>query len=231
MQWASTTNQSPFHWTGEFKWNRGLAHPTHQIVTWHQYCKAQQKMKGLEPYLKSYFGIDANDVEKAAALFKLEALPKGEFFLKAGRFSEKLSFIETGIIRMYGISRDKEITQWIACGGSFVVDLHSFIFQIESRWHMQALSECRLYSIYRKDYDHLKKTIDNWVELEKRFITRCFAFMEDRIFSHLSMTAEERYNQLFSQQPELFNQVQQQYLATMLGITPETLSRLRKKIS
>jgi len=188
-------------------------------------------MKDLEPYLRSYFAIDPIDLDKVTQLFQVETMAKGDYFLKAGRFSDKLSFIQSGIIRMYGIHHDREITQWIASGGSFVVDLHSFIFQAESRWNMHALSDCRLYTILRKDYDQLKTTVANWVELEKRFITRCFAAMEDRIFTHLSMSSEERYNQLFRQHPELFNQVQLQYLATMLGMTPETLSRLRRKIS
>jgi hypothetical protein len=53
--------------------------------------------------------------------------------------------------------------------------------------------------------------------------------LEDRILTYLSMTAEERYNHLFNFNPELFNQVHLQYIASMLGMTPETLSRLRKK--
>jgi hypothetical protein len=71
--------------------------------------------------------------------------------------------------------------------------------------------------------------LPKWNELDKIFITKCFTILEERIFSHLYMTAEERFHQLFKQHPELFNQVPLQYLASMLGMTPETLSRLRKK--
>jgi CRP-like cAMP-binding protein len=65
--------------------------------------------------------------------------------------------------------------------------------------------------------------------LEKLFIARCFIMLEDRIFTHLSMTAEERYNFFFENNKELFNQVPLQYIASMLGMTPETFSRIRKK--
>ncbi|HEY5823130.1 MAG TPA: cyclic nucleotide-binding protein, partial [Cyclobacteriaceae bacterium] len=64
---------------------------------------------------------------------------------------------------------------------------------------------------------------------EKLFMVRCFSIMEDRIFGHLSMSAEERYQFFFNQNKELFNQVPLQYLASMLGMTPETFSRIRKK--
>ncbi len=71
--------------------------------------------------------------------------------------------------------------------------------------------------------------VPKWHELEKMFLVRCFTIMEDRIFSHLSMSAEERYQFFFQHNQELFNQVPQQYLASMLGMTPETFSRIRKK--
>ncbi|WP_229239031.1 hypothetical protein [Emticicia sp. C21] len=61
------------------------------------------------------------------------------------------------------------------------------------------------------------------------FIAKCFTMLEDRIFSHLSMTAEERYNFFFQNNKELFNQVPLQYIASMLGMTPETFSRIRRK--
>ena len=65
-------------------------------------------------------------------------------------------------------------------------------------------------------------------EIEKRFIIKCFAMTEDRVFSHLSMTAEERYDLYFEQHKELFNQVPLQYIASVLGMTAETFSRIKK---
>ena len=76
------------------------------------------------------------------------------------------------------------------------------------------------------DKNTLGVSIDH---LEKLFIVRCFSMMEDRIFSHLSMSAEERYNLFFESNRELFNQVPLQYIASMLGMSPETFSRIRKK--
>ena len=110
-----------------------------------------------------------------------------------------------------------------------MVDLASFMFHLPARWNIQALTDCEIYKIDSMDYQRIGQVVPGWTELEKLFIAKCFTVLEDRIVTYLSMTAEERYNQLFNINKELFNQVPLQYLASMLGMTPETLSRLRKK--
>lgn len=186
-------------------------------------------MTELEKYIQSYFGVTSDDMFKISSLFKPVTLKKGDFFLKAGRLSERLGFIQSGIMREFVMVNDKEVTKWIATPGYFVVDLSSFVFQQTARWNIQALTDCEILVIDRKDYQNIGQLIPRWVELEKLFIAKCFAVLEDRILQHLSMTAEERYNALFHFNKELFKRVPLQYLASMLGVTPETLSRLRKK--
>lgn len=186
-------------------------------------------MTELEKYIQTYFGVNKDDLTKISSFFKPVTLKKGDYFLKTGRHSDRLGFVQTGIIREFVIIDDKEITKWISTKGYFVVDLSSFVFQQTARWNIQALTDCEIYVIDGKDYQKIGQVIPRWTELEKLFIAKCFTVLEDRVLQHLSMTAEERYNQLFNFNKELFNQVPLQYLASMLGMTPETLSRLRKK--
>ncbi|QQY84031.1 Crp/Fnr family transcriptional regulator [Tamlana sp. s12] len=171
-------------------------------------------------------------MEKITALFKEEILKKGEYFTKSGQYCEKLSFQRSGFIRVFANANDKEITQWISCKGYFITDLYSFAFKQRARWNIQALTDCALYTIDKENYALLNKLLPNWVELEKQFIASCFVQLEDRVFSHLSLSAEERYDKLFESNKVLFNQVPLQYIASMLGMSPETFSRIRnKKIS
>lgn len=186
-------------------------------------------MTELEKYIQTYFGVTNDDLEKIISFFKPITLKKGDFFLKTGRYSDRLGFVQSGIIREFLFIDDKEVTKWISTKGYFVVDLSSFIFTQPARWNFQALTDCELYVIDNKNYQQIGQMIPNWTNLEKLFIAKCFTVLEDRIVTHLCMTAEERYHQLFSFNKELFNQVPLQYLASMLGMTPETLSRLRKK--
>jgi CRP/FNR family transcriptional regulator, anaerobic regulatory protein len=185
-------------------------------------------MTQLEQYIKSYFGIvDEKSLQTIASLFNIITFKKGDFFLKTGKHCNRLAFVEEGYFRIFVTNPDKEITQWISTKGYFVTDLSSFVFQNTTRWNIQAVVDCEVFIIEKKDYDNIKNIVPEWLELEKLFITRCFTLMEDRIFSLLSLSAEERYNLLFTQNPELFNQVPLHYLASMLGMTAETFSRIR----
>lgn len=186
-------------------------------------------MSELEKYIQSYFGVTNDDLEKICSFFKLITLKKGDFFLKTGRYSDRLGFVQSGIIREFLFVDDKEVTKWISTKGYFVVDLSSFIFSQPARWNFQALTDCEIYVIDNKNYEQIGQILPNWTNLEKLFIAKCFTVLEDRIVTHISMTAKERYLQLFNFNKELINQVPLQYLASMLGMTPETLSRLRKK--
>lgn len=186
-------------------------------------------MTELEKYIATYFGVDTEDLGKISSYFKPVTLKKGEYFLKTGKQSDRLGFVQSGIVREFIKLDDREITKWISTSGYFAVDLSSFIFHQPARWNIQAISECDLYVIDQKDYRQIGKVVAGWAAMEKLFIAKCFTVLEDRIVTHLSMTAEERYQRLFEFNSELFNRVPLQYLASMLGMTPETLSRLRKK--
>ncbi|MBB6369348.1 Crp/Fnr family transcriptional regulator [Chryseobacterium shigense] len=187
-------------------------------------------MTELEQYIQSYFKvIQPEQLNRISSLFRPMILKKGDYFLQTGKVCDQLCFIQSGLLRVFTATDDKEITQWIATKGYFGTDLSSFFFKSPSRWTIQALSDTEIYSITNIDYHKITNIVPTWYELEKNFIIQCITYMEDRIFSHLSMSAEERYNSFFETNKELFNQVPLQYIASILGMTPETFSRIRKK--
>jgi CRP-like cAMP-binding protein len=184
----------------------------------------------LENYLKTYFGIvDVDQLQSIVSLFRLQTIRKGDFLLKNGNRCEFLSFIKSGFLRIYVDTDGKEITQWIATKDYFCTDLASFIFNKPATFSIHSITDTEIYCITKSDYDKIVSIVPQWYQLEKLFIVRCFSMLESRILSHLSMTAEERYQLLFQHNPELFNQVPLQYIASMLGMTAETFSRIRKK--
>lgn len=186
-------------------------------------------MTELERHISTYFPVAAHELSIIASAFRPETLEKGDFFLKGGHYAERLSFIRSGLLRIYAPCGDKDVTQWISTEGYFVTDLASLTFGTPARWTIQALTPVELFSITRKEYNDLGKRLPQWHHLEKLFIAKCFTILEDRIFSHLSLSAEERYNQLFETHRELLNQVPLHYLASMLGMSAETFSRIRAK--
>ncbi|WP_344930859.1 Crp/Fnr family transcriptional regulator [Aquimarina addita] len=186
-------------------------------------------MTELQQYITSYFGITNQHIGKITSLFTESELKKGEYFIKSGQYCEKLSFVRSGFIRVFANAKGKEITQWISTQGYFITDLYSFTFKQRARWNIQALTDCTLYTINKENYALLNNVVPNWAEIEKQFIASCFIQLEDRVFNHLSLSSKERYDKFFEDNKEIFNQVPLQYIASMLGMSPETFSRIRNK--
>jgi CRP-like cAMP-binding protein len=186
-------------------------------------------MGTLENNIQQVFSIGKEESGIVAGLFKRETLAKNEFFLEMNADCDKLAFIESGMLRMFVPVHEKDVTQWIGTPGFFISDFTAFLFHSKTRWNIQALTDCSLYMINYEDYVLLNKMVPTWNDAEKQFILKCGIIMESRILSLISLSTEERYDLLFSQQPELFNQVPLRYLASMLGMTAETFSRIRRK--
>lgn len=187
-------------------------------------------MTELESYIHHHFSISLDDCTKVVGLFKTETIEKGGYFLRSGKYCNKLSFIQDGILRVYVNLPDREVTQWIGTGGYFMTDIYAFMYRNPARFNIHALTDTHLFTIDYEGYLTMGKLIPKWNEFEKLFIGKCFVMLENRVFDLISMPAEERYKKLFDQNRELFNQVPLQYLASMLGMAPETFSRIRRKI-
>lgn len=179
--------------------------------------------------LQYFFSLPAVQLEVVAAAFKPETLARGESFLRAGQYGQRLGFVQSGYLRIWEQHEDREVTQWISGPGYFVTDLRSLVFDEAGRWQIDALGPCSLMTISGENYRALSDAVPTWEKLEKQFLAKCFAIMEDRVHDLLSRNARERYQRLFDRDPELFNQVPLQYIASMLGMSPETLSRIRRE--
>jgi len=188
-------------------------------------------MSTLKNNIIETFGFSENEFESIKDFFEPLEIKKGEYFLEQGKYVRKLGFVERGILREFLVVNGKEVTKWFSTSGYFAVDLSGFLKKRKSRVSYQALNDTSLFTISREDYAKIGNTIPKWDKLEKLFLIKCFSILEDRVISHLSMNAEERFNQLFDFQPMLFNQVPLKYLASMLRMTPETLSRIRHRVS
>lgn len=164
-----------------------------------------------------------------APLFKLQKLNKLDSHTVANTSKTVLSIVQSGYLRISATTLDKVITQWISSPNELVTDLSAFYFDQPARFDIQAITDVTLYSISKNDYNKINTYIYNWAKRERLFLGKCFIHLEERVLSFLSMTAEMRYQHLFEYNKELFNQVPLNYIASMIGMSPETLSRVRSK--
>jgi CRP-like cAMP-binding protein len=183
----------------------------------------------LDQYLQGVFGLTKKESEDVRFLFEKRKIKRGGHIQTEGQVNRHLLILETGIIREYYLKDGKEVTKWISKSNSIIVDLSSFLSQGFSRFSLQALEDSELYCISFSSYLQLKEYIPDWSKIETQLITKCFTIVEQRLMQFLTLSAEQRYLEFFEQYKELFNEVPQQLIASMLGMSPETLSRFRAK--
>lgn len=185
----------------------------------------------LKDCIRKHVDLQAKELEDIISLFKAKDLDSGDLFSEPGKTCRQMAFIHTGVLRMYNITEEKEVTLWIGSEGSFITDLSSFINQSPARWFIEAVRPSRLLLISRENHFALLKKNPAWLEFDNQLLINAFTTLEQRMFSHLYMSAEERYQSLMEHEPAIFNRVPLKQIASMLGMTPETLSRLRNKSS
>lgn len=188
-------------------------------------------MKNLQECIQAQQQISEISLKAIIGSFSARSLKKGEYLLEAGQICREMAFIEEGYLRMFSLANGREVTLWIGNEGSFITSLSSFIFETENYWSIQALTDCSVQLVSRKDHFRLCREHPQWLELDNILLARAFSLLEQNMFSHLHTTARQRFEALLSTNPAIFNHVPLQHIASMLGITPETLSRLRKSLS
>jgi len=188
-------------------------------------------MQVLTSYLKRELGIPQELLPQIAKYYKKEEINKHEFLVKKGSLCNKLCFIESGYWRFFTYSEKKAVTHWIFGANQIITDMASFYLREDAKWNIQALSKTEVYTLNYSDFQLMRTAIPEWDAYEKQLMIKLLSAMENRVYALLSMTAEERYKYLYASDRRMFQELPLNYLASMLGMTPETLSRIRKKFS
>ena len=188
-------------------------------------------MKLLRNCISDQIEIAKEALNSIISQFEVRTLKEGEFLLETGKICREMAFIESGYLRMYNLVDGKDITLWIGSQGRFITSLSSFEFQTVNYWNIQALTNCSLFVLKRENHLKLCEQQPKWLEFDNKLLAHSFALLEQKMFAQLHTTSQQRFEFLLRENPALFNHVPLQHIASMLGITPESLSRLRKKIT
>lgn len=162
------------------------------------------------------------------ALHKTE-LAKGSFLVKEGKICDYVYFLEKGCLRGYYNLDGKEISHWFAFENNFVTSFYSFITRKPSVENIQLMEDCTLWAI---SYSDLQRLYDSHPDIERlgRIMNETYYVMlEERFVSNHFKEARERYENLVTHAPHILQRVPLGYIASYLGITQETLSRIRSK--
>jgi CRP-like cAMP-binding protein len=158
-------------------------------------------------------------------------LPKGTILLRANRIEKSIYFIKKGIVRAYAHQNDHEITFWFGKEGEAVISMNSYIANKAGYEDIELLEECALYRLKREAIHSLFEQdihIANW---GRKFAEQELIRTEARLISRQFSTASERYQELLRSNPDLLHRVQLGHIASYLGITQVSLSRIRSTLS
>lgn len=162
--------------------------------------------------------------------WKQKTIEKNQYLLKAGQIESKFYFVYTGVHRVFGDRDGEEINVGFAYDGEYSGVFDSFLAQTPSDLYLQSITESQVLYIEYEDMMELfdkYKSIERWGRL---FNAKMLIAMARRQMEARSFTAEEKFKRLFDQSPHIFQLVPLKHLASYLGMTPETLSRMRKKM-
>ncbi|MFN0048893.1 MAG: Crp/Fnr family transcriptional regulator [Cytophagales bacterium] len=154
---------------------------------------------------------------------------KGEKLLQQGEIVKGLWILVNGVTRSYFVKNDKEITTWIATEGSPFTNYKSLALRVPSFETIEAIEDCYVICVSAEDLQFMYDHFTECNIIGRKMAEGYFIDYDDRLISMLYATAEDKFRDLMKSNPELFNRVPIKYLASYLDMTPETLSRMRKK--
>jgi CRP-like cAMP-binding protein len=187
----------------------------------------------MEPVLQqlSLLYPDSKDrQEYFASLYHPMEVPGKTILLAEGRISKKAFWIEKGCIRTWFNSNGKEITFQFFFENEGVSSIESFRKKTPSQYSIETVEPCKLYWIHKKDMDMILREMEKDPQNRDRFMNimleRQFNYMR-QFMSFIRDTPKQRYLNLLAEKPQIIQRVPQHYIASFLGITPVSLSRIR----
>jgi len=183
----------------------------------------------LDNFIKSIVDLTEKELFSITSSFTPKTIKKGRYLLKAGDICKDFIFIKTGCLRMYYLSDSIEISTWFSLSNSMAMEVQSFITQTPSICFLQTIEDSEIYTLSKTKLEDLYRTQPKTQELMRKIWESALVLVIPRFSSLQNDTAEKRYLELMKT-PELMRQIPQKYLASFIGVTPTSLSRIRKKI-
>lgn len=181
--------------------------------------------------IKSIIDLTPKEVDCINQLFRKKELKKGDFFLAEGQVCKQVGFIVKGLIRYYINDDGDEKTYSFAQENDFVCNYESFLPQTPSTKIIQALEDCEMLLISFSDLQIFYKSIAQGERFGRLIIGQVFIQLLQDLSSFYTDTPEYRYEKFVTEHPNLQQRISQYHIASYMGVKPQSLSRIRNRIS
>jgi|TARA_B110000263_G_C15297526_1_gene506288 CRP-like cAMP-binding protein len=189
-------------------------------------------LQQIKAYLDQIATISNLDWSFFTSKLQRRVIEKKSIFLKVNEIENQISFIESGIVRLF-IPKDnpeKEITFGFSFKNQFISAYDSFLTQSPSVYQLQALTETTILSLTYDDLQSVYKSTQIGNLIGRLTAEDLFLIKSNREQNLLNLTAEQRYLKLFKERPELLESIPLKYISSYIGVTAQALSRIRKRL-
>lgn len=174
--------------------------------------------------------VSHKTAEEIAGIFAPKELKRNEFLLKEGRISNEYFFLENGFIRSFAHDTDgNDVTTNFYSSNQVVFEVSSFFNRTISRENFQAIVDCEGWFITYEQLNNLFHSMHEFRDFGRAILVKGFSSLKIRMLSMITETAEQRYDTLLKTNPEIFQHAALKHIASYLGITDTSLSRIRKE--
>jgi CRP-like cAMP-binding protein len=190
---------------------------------------SKEKLTG---FLKSTNLISYSAALQITEQFNHKIIAKNQFKLTAGKISDEYLFLEKGYMRAFAHDTEgNEVTTNFYIPGQVIFEVSSFFNRTRSKENIQALTDCEGWFITYNQLNDLFHALPEFREFGRAMLVKGFAALKIRTLSMITETAEERYAHLLKSNPEIFQHAPLKNIASYLGITDTSLSRIRKELA
>ncbi len=177
--------------------------------------------------------VKLSDSDKALCkkYFEPVLYPKNRVIEEENKTPKYLYFVVSGFVRLFHYNdKGNEVTTHINCPPGFITSYFNFINQTQSNENLECITECELLRITKSDLDLLTQQSASFKDFSIVVFQQSLAYNEARSKELATLTAEERYQKLIKNHPQILHNVPLQYIASFLGMNAKSLSRIRKEI-
>jgi len=188
-------------------------------------------MEALIDLILQFGHLNKQQIEFLLSKVQTLDFKKDDYLSEAGKVPQYVAFVLEGVFRFcYYNNKGEEITNYFVEEGNFVVDNEKFESQMVASEYVQAVTDCKVLVFTKKDWDDISDTIVGWEMMKANMVKKCLTLAMERRSPLVSEDATTRYLSFIKGFPNLINRIPLSYVASYLGITQQSLSRIRRNI-
>lgn len=182
-------------------------------------------------FIQQLIPLTEIEISELESVIEYKTIKKDELLIREGQICDFIAFVQKGALHCYFLKENgNEMTEDFSTENEFITDYFSFLTQLPSSQNTVALEDSELLILWKKDIENFYKKHSKFQELGRLIAESLYIEKYQRIRSFLIEDAEQKYLSLCQNRPYLVDRIQHYHLASYLGISPETLSRIRKKV-